>query len=111
MDYQQPEFEAAIVAKRVAQQRIVTQQYEAEIQQIRAQANILRAEGDAEAIRLKASALRVQPKIVQWEMVDKLPADIDVVLLPDQAIPMINTGEGLAPVTLPRAAPVPPPAP
>ena len=108
VDYQQPGFEQAIVSKQVAQQTIVTQQYEAEVQQIRAQANVLRAEGDAEAIRLKASALRVQPKIVQWEMVDKLPADIEVILLPDKAIPMLDTRDGLtaaAPAPAPRPAP------
>jgi regulator of protease activity HflC (stomatin/prohibitin superfamily) len=110
VDYQQPEFERAIVDKQVAQQRIVTQQYEAEVQQIRAQANVLRAEGDAEAIRLKASALRVQPKIVQWEMVDKLPQDIEVILLPDKAIPMLDTRDALTATPAPRP-PAPAPAP
>lgn len=107
VDYMQPEFEKAIVDKQVAQQRVVTQQYEAEVQQIRAQANVVRAEGDAEAIRLKAAALRVQPRIVQWEMVDKLPADIDVVILPDKVMPLIDTGTT---VVSPRAS-SPPAAP
>lgn len=92
VDYLQEPFERSIVDKQVAQQRVVTQQYEAEIQRIRAQANIVRAEGDAEAIRLKASALRVQPKVIEWEMVERLPQNLDVVLLPGQSMPLVNLG-------------------
>lgn len=101
VDYTSAEYETAIVQKQVAQQRIVTQQYEAEIQRVRAQANIVRAEGDAEAIRMKAAALRVNPKVVQWEMVEKLPDDLEVVILPDRAMPMIDLREG---VLAPRPA-------
>lgn len=90
VDYMNPEFERAILDKQVAQQRIVTQEYEAEIQRVRAQANVVRAEGDAEAIRLKANALRIQPKVVQWEMVEKLPENISVTIVPDRSMPMLD---------------------
>jgi regulator of protease activity HflC (stomatin/prohibitin superfamily) len=90
VDYLNPEFESSIVQKQIAQQNIVTQQYEAEIQHVRAKANIVRAEGDAEAIRLTAAALAVQPRVIQWEMVQKLPANIDVVILPDKSMPVVR---------------------
>jgi regulator of protease activity HflC (stomatin/prohibitin superfamily) len=98
VDFTSPAFEKAIVDKQVAQQRVVTQQYEAQIQQVRARANIVRAEGDAEAIRLKAAALAIQPRIIQWEMVEKLPQDLEVVLLPDNAMPILNLS-GNSPLT------------
>jgi regulator of protease activity HflC (stomatin/prohibitin superfamily) len=103
VDYLQPPFEKSIVDKQVAQQRVVTQQYEAEIQRIRAKANIVRAEGDAEAIRLKASAIRVQPKVIEWEMVQRLPDDLEVVILPGQSMPLINLGSpSESPATQPQ---------
>ena len=116
VDYLNPDFEKAIVDKQVAQQRIVTQQYEAEIQKVRAQVNIVKAEGDAEAIRLKAAALAVQPKVVQWEMVQKLPDDLEVMILPDKSMPIIPLGQdsSAARVTQspgPQATPPPPSSP
>ncbi len=93
VDYMQKEFEKAVVDKQVAQQNIVTQSYEADIQRIRAQANIVRAEGDSEAIRLKANALRVNPAVIKWEFIEKLPDDIDVVILPDRVMPLVDLGE------------------
>ena len=93
VDYMQPTFEKSIVDKQVAQQRVVTQQYEAQIQQVRAQANVVRAEGDAEGIRLKGNALRVQPRVVEWEFVQKLPENIDVVILPDRVMPLLDLGQ------------------
>lgn len=96
VDYMNPEFERAILDKQIAQQRIVTQQYEAQIQRVRAQANIVRAEGDAEAIRLTGNALRVQPKVVQWEMVEKLPKDLEVMIVPDRAMPLLDLREAPA---------------
>lgn len=104
VDYMQQDFEKAIVEKQVAQQRIVTQQYEAEIQKIRAQANVVRAQGDAEAIGMKAAALRVQPKVIEWELVEKLPPTIDVVILPDKVMPLVNLEGGTAPAA-PQAPP------
>lgn len=94
VDYVQETFEQSIVDKQVAQQRVVTQQYEAEIQRIRAQANVVRAEGDAEAIRLKAEALRVHPKVIEWELVQKLPDTMDVVILPGKIMPLVNLEAG-----------------
>lgn len=112
VDFTSPEFERAIVDKQVAQQRIVTQQYEAEIQHVRAQANVVRAEGDAEAIRLKGNALAVQPKVIQWEMVEKLPDDLEVMILPDKSMPIIGFNQPLASRTYtPQAEPAQPPAP
>jgi len=113
VDYLNPEFERAIVDKQVAQERIVTQQYEAEIQKVRAQVNIVKAEGDAEAIRLKAAALAVQPKVVQWEMVQKLPEDLEVMILPDRSMPIIPLGQDtlashVTPPSPPQSLPPPP---
>ncbi|MCX7599072.1 MAG: prohibitin family protein [Armatimonadetes bacterium] len=105
VDFIDKNFEQAIVAKQVAQQRIITQQYEAEVQRIRAMANIKRAEGDAESIRLRAQALRVNPAVIRWEFVKKLPDDVEVVILPDRVMPLVNLPESLATeAPLPRGA-------
>jgi len=93
VDFMDKNFEQAIVAKQVAQQHVITQQYEAEVQRIRAMANIKRAEGDAESIRLRAQALRVNPAVIKWEFIKNLPDDIDVVILPDRVMPLVNLGE------------------
>ena len=55
---------------------------------------MVRAEGDAEAIKLKAAALRIQPKVIEWELVEKLPEDLEVVILPDKVMPLIDLAGG-----------------
>lgn len=87
--YESQEFEQAIVAKQVAQQAVITQQYRLRIAEIQAQAQVERAKGQAEAIRLRAQALRQNSAVVGLEFVQKLPENLDVVVLPGSAVMMM----------------------
>jgi prohibitin 2 len=87
--YDSPDFERAIVAKQVAQQSVITQQYRLRIAQIKAQAQVERAKGQAEAIRLRGNALRQNEAVVGLEFVQKLPENMEVRLLPGGTIAML----------------------
>ena len=83
--YDSPQFERSIVEKQVAQQSVTTQQYLAEAAKIRSQARIVRAEGEAKAIQMKAEALRIDPRVVSLEWVEQLNPD-EVVIFPKGGI-------------------------
>ncbi len=87
--YESEQFERAIVAKQVAQQAVITQQYKLRIAEIQAQAQVERAKGNAEAIRLRGQALRQNSAVVGLEFVQKLPQDIEVRILPGGSLMMI----------------------
>lgn len=88
--YESQEFEQAIVVKQVAQQAVITQQYRLRIAEIQAQAQVERAKGQAEAIRLRAQALRQNSAVVGLEFVQKLPENLDVVILPGGTVMMMS---------------------
>lgn len=89
--YESQEFEQAIVAKQVAQQAVITQQYRLRIAEIQARAQVERAKGNAEAIRLRAQALRQNSAVVGLEFVQNLPQDLEVVVLPSGTTMMMPT--------------------
>lgn len=96
--YESPDFEQAIVAKQVAQQAVITQQYKLRIAEIQAKAQVERAKGTAEAIRLRAQALRQNSAVVGLEFVQKLPQDAEVRILPGGAVLMMpSTPAGALP--------------
>lgn len=92
--YDSADFEKAIVAKQVAQQTVLTQQYRLKIAQIQAEAKVELAKGQAEAIRLRGQALHNQQGVVGLEFVQKLPEKVDVRILPGGAMLMVNPNEG-----------------
>ncbi len=98
--YESPDFEKSIVQKQVAQQSVMTQQYRLRIAQIQAQAQIERATGQAEAIRLRGSALRQNSAVTGLEFVQKLPDNVEVRILPGGTITMLPAPEN-APVVSP----------
>jgi regulator of protease activity HflC (stomatin/prohibitin superfamily) len=95
--YESEEFERAIVAKQVAQQAVITQQYKLRIAEIQAQAQVERAKGVAEAIRLRGQALRQNSAVVGLEFVQKLPQDVEVRILPGGAVMMMPQPAGALP--------------
>lgn len=97
--YELQEFERAIVAKQVAQQAVITQQYRLRIAEIQAQAQVERAKGTAEAIRLRGQALRQNSAVVGLEFVQKLPSDVEVRVLPGGTVMMIPTPAGALPAS------------
>ena len=106
VSYQAPDFEKSIVQKQVAQQSVMTQQYRLRIAQIQAQAQVERATGQAEAIRLRGGALRQNSAVTGLEFVQKLPDDVEVRIMPGGTIAMMPAPEN-RPVTAPQGAPSP----
>ena len=90
VDYMSEQYENAIVGKQVAQQAVLTQQFELEIQTIKAQQKVVQSEGQAEAIRLRGEALRANKGVVSYEFVRQLPADIDIKVLPGGGSVLLN---------------------
>ncbi len=106
--YESEEFERAIVAKQVAQQAVITQQYKLRIAEIQAKAQVERAKGNAEAIRLRGQALRQNSAVVGLEFVQKLPQDIEVRILPGGSVMMIPSSPAGALPSSTGAIPAPP---
>jgi regulator of protease activity HflC (stomatin/prohibitin superfamily) len=102
--YEAPDFEKSIVQKQVAQQSVMTQQYRLRIAQIQAQAQVERATGQAEAIRLRGGALRQNSAVTGLEFVQKLPDDVEVRIMPGGTIAMIPAPEN-RPLATPQGAP------
>ncbi len=90
VDYVSEQYETAIVNKQVAQQSVLTQQFELEIQTIKAQQKVVQSEGQAEAIRLRGEALRANKGVVSYEFVRQLPADLDIKVLPGNGNVLLN---------------------
>lgn len=95
--YESADFEKAIVDKQVAQQSVITQQYKLRIAEIQAQAQVERARGMAEAIRLRGQALRQNGAVVGLEFVQKLPQDVEVRILPGGTVMMMPAPAGALP--------------
>ena len=89
----------------VAQQSVMTQQFRLRIAQIQAQAQVERATGQAEAIRLRGAALRQNSAVTGLEFVQKLPDDVEVRILPGGTIAMLPAPENRAPVAAPQEEP------
>lgn len=76
--YYNPEYEAAINAKKLAEQEAmrlveVTKQKEEQLKQAEIEKNIAiqRAEGEAKALQIKGNSLSMNPKIIQLEWINK----------------------------------------
>lgn len=94
------EFEHAVEAKVVAQQNAIQEQNrtvqvrEKATQQIEtakgnAESTVLNAKAEAESIRIRASALGANPKLVEWEAVQKWDGKLPVYTM-GGAVPFIN---------------------
>jgi len=82
----------AIEDKQVAEQQIQKAEFEKQKALIQKEKKIIEAEADAEAIHLKGQALNKNPKIIEFEMVQKLSPNIEWGVLPDNVLPMLNLG-------------------
>jgi regulator of protease activity HflC (stomatin/prohibitin superfamily) len=83
------EFEHAVEAKVVAQQKAIEEANRTkQIEEQKTQA-ILRAEGEAESIRIRANALAQNAKLVEWEAVQKWDGKMPQYML-GGAVPFIQ---------------------
>ncbi len=81
-----PQFQQAIEQKQIAQQDALRMEYVVRKQKEEKKQTVILAKGEAEAIKLKGHALGSYPEIVQWEYVNNLPDDINVVVTDAQTI-------------------------
>jgi len=81
-----PEFQKAIENKQIAQQEAQRMKYVLEQQEMEKKRKIIEAEGDAEAIRIKGKALAENPKLIQYEYVQKLSPNIQAIITDQNTI-------------------------
>jgi len=86
-----PEFQATIEQKQVAEQASQQMVYELQRAELEKQQKIVQAQGEAEAIRKTADALSKNPQLIQYEYVQRLPADTKVVVTDGKTI--VNLGD------------------
>jgi prohibitin 2 len=65
------DYEKAIEAKQVAQQRAEQAKYELEQAEVEAQKSVASAKGEAEAIQIRGDALAKNPAVIQLELINK----------------------------------------
>ncbi|HIE53362.1 MAG TPA: prohibitin family protein [Armatimonadetes bacterium] len=86
-----PAFQAAIERKQVALQEAKKMDFVLEQARKEKERRIIEAQGEAEAIRLKAEALRRNPQLVQYEYVKGLPSAPQTVITDGKTI--LSLGE------------------
>ena len=83
----------AIEEKKVAEQQIQKAEFERKEAEVRNEITVLNAKAEAESMKLKGEALRSSPELVQLKFVEKMAPSINWGILPDGAVPMINTAD------------------
>jgi prohibitin 2 len=84
------EFEHAVEAKVVAAQRAIEEANRTvQIKEQKAQ-SILKAEAEAESIRIRANALEQNAKLVEWEAVQKWDGKMPVTMIGGGSVPFIQ---------------------
>ena len=86
-----PEFQAAIEQKQVAQEDVARMAFERDRADKERRQKIIEAEGQAQSIRLKASALAQNPDLTRYEYVQNLPANVKTVVTDGRTI--LNLGD------------------
>lgn len=81
-----PEFEKAIEQKQIAQQEAQRMQYILEKERQEKERKIIEAQGEAEAIRLKAIVLAENPALIQYEYVQKIAPGIQTIITDGKSI-------------------------
>ena len=84
-----PEFERAVEAKMVAQQKAIEEQNRTVQIQQQANQTVITAKAAAESMTIRAQALEQNPKLVEWEAVQKWNGVLPVYSLAG-AVPFIN---------------------
>jgi regulator of protease activity HflC (stomatin/prohibitin superfamily) len=94
------EYVRAVEEKQIEQERVITEQNRAKQAEYRKQALITQAQGEAEAIRLRAQALSENPDIIRLEFVDALKnpqSAVKVIVVPGEAVlPILSLDSALS---------------
>ena len=83
----------AIEEKQVAEQKIQKAQFEKQEAEITKEKKVIEASAEAESIRLKGEALKANPSVIQFEMVQKISPNIKWGVLPEGVLPMLDMKE------------------
>jgi len=86
-------FQRAIEQKQVAQQEVQQMVFVLQKARRERERKIIDAEGEAQAIRMKAQALIANPQLIQYEYIQRLPADTQTIITDGSAI--LNLGDVL----------------
>lgn len=76
--------------KQIAEERIVVEQNVLEQEKIKKDQTIIRAEAEAEQIKIRGEALKEYPQIIQLEFIQKLSPNIAWGILPEGIVPLID---------------------
>jgi regulator of protease activity HflC (stomatin/prohibitin superfamily) len=80
-----PEFEKTLVDKMVAEQKVQESAYEVEQVELRAQVEVIEAQGEAQALELVNRAIQDQPLLLHYLWIKSLPERVKVVVVPNQS--------------------------
>jgi regulator of protease activity HflC (stomatin/prohibitin superfamily) len=80
-----PEFEKTLVEKMVAEQKVQESTYEVEQAGLRAQVNVIEAQGEAQALELVNRAIQDQPLLLHYLWIKSLPERVRVVVVPKRS--------------------------
>jgi regulator of protease activity HflC (stomatin/prohibitin superfamily) len=82
-----PEFEKTLVAKMVAEQKVQESAFEVEQAGLRAQVNVIEAQGEAQALELINRSLQNHPLLLDYLWIKSLPERIKVMVVPQRSAP------------------------
>jgi regulator of protease activity HflC (stomatin/prohibitin superfamily) len=86
------EFEKTLVDKMVAEQKVQESAYEVEQAELRAQVEVIQAQGEAQALNIVNRAIQEHPLLLQYLWIKSLPERVRVMVVPDRsAKPMPRT--------------------
>ena len=80
-----PEFEKTLVDKMVAEQKVQEAAYEVEQAELRAQVEVIEAQGEAQALELVNRAIQDQPLLLHYLWIKSLPERVRVVVVPNRS--------------------------
>jgi len=98
------ELERAIEAKMVAEQQAAQARFLQVQVQVEADTAIIKAKGEAEAIRVRGEALKLNPAFLRWQIVDRWNGKSPLVVPADASNPVAGL---LLPIGAPEKAPAP----
>jgi regulator of protease activity HflC (stomatin/prohibitin superfamily) len=79
------EFEKTLVAKMVAEQKVQESTYEVQQAELRAQVQVIEAQGEAQALELVNRPIRDQPLLLQYFWIKSLPERVRVMVVPNRS--------------------------
>jgi regulator of protease activity HflC (stomatin/prohibitin superfamily) len=80
-----PEFEKTLVDKMVAEQKVQESAYEVEQAELRAQVDVIEAQGEAQALELVNRAIQDQPLVLHYLWIKSLPERVKVMVVPNRS--------------------------